>query len=114
MSDLVGKMKTAVSFYTNTPAAQGQGNKDNYNLLVSTKGYLRKSGGNRAFSLGDISTESTYLLTIRYQAVIEQNLGASVKIISGGFWYTIENWKKEDERNDFIEFTLNRKDPAKP
>lgn len=107
-------MKASVSFYTNTPAAQGQGNKDGYSLLLTTKGYLRKASGNKSLSFGDISTESTYMLTTRYQATIEQNLGASMKIISGGYWYTIESWKKTDERNDFIEFTLNRKDPAKP
>lgn len=111
--DLIGKMKSSVRFCINMPTAQGAGHKDNYGVLLTTRGWLRKSHGNRTLTFGEIEGQSGYLLTVRYQQALAANLSISTKIIINNVWHTVDSWdKKEEEHKTYYEFKLNRKEPV--
>lgn len=95
------------------PTSQGAGFKDNYGVLLTTRGYLRNSHGNRNLLNGEIEGQSTFLLTVRYQDALAANLSISTKIIVNNVWHTIDSFtKKEEEHRFYYEFKLNRKEPV--
>lgn len=108
--DLIGKMKSVVSFYTNTPASQGAGNTDGYVFLLETRGYLRRDSGNRSLQVAEITTDARYLLTVRYQQLLATNIALSMKIMISGVRYTISSYSKKDERDDYFDFVLFKKE----
>jgi len=106
--DIIGKLRQTVYYCLNQPLPQGAGFNDNYGVLLTCRGYLRKYNGNRSLSVGEISAESTYKLTIRYQQAVAANLAVSNKFIINNEWYTVSSWTKFDEINQYYEFVLNK------
>jgi hypothetical protein len=111
--DLIGKMRSSVRFCINTPTAQGAGGTDNYGVLLTTRGWLRKSSGNRSLVFGEIAAQSSFVLMVRYQQAITANISISTKLIIDNIWHTVDSWqKKEEGLNFYYEFKLNRKEPV--
>lgn len=109
--DLIGKMRSKISFYTNSPTAQGAGAKDGYTHLLDTFGYLRRNSGNRGLVAAEIITEGSYLLTVRYQITLAVAMSLHLKIMISNERYTIHSYsKKEEGRNDFYDFVLFKKE----
>lgn len=110
MSDLIGLMRKSIQFRTNVGAAQGAGGKDNYSTLLTTRGYLEKSSGSRGLFAAEITQDSSWKLTVRYQSALWAAVAPSLKCIIDGVTYQVESWKKIDEDRGYIEFRINRKD----
>lgn len=110
MSDIVGKMRKVVKFYKNTPAQQGAGWKDNYALLLTTRGYLKKDFGDRNGAFGEISSDSSFTLFVRKQDALQNNLSVSIKLIIDNYWYTINSWEEVEHLVLFYRFKIHRKE----
>jgi hypothetical protein len=110
--DLVGQMRKVVYLCLNQPTAQGAGATDNYGVLLSTRGALKKYSGSRSLLLGEIEGQTSYELTVRYQVAIEQNISISSKFVIDNVWYTISFWEKVDELNYYYKFRLNKTEPV--
>lgn len=83
------------------------GLNDNYSLLLTTRGRLRKKSGNRGLDLGLIESKETYELICRYQNALESDLQVDVKILIDGKLFTISSWEKIDEIKHIYRFELN-------
>ncbi len=112
MSDLIGQMRKSVQFCLNIPSSQGAGYTDNYGVLLTTRGKLEQSSGNRSLSFGEIEGRSSHTLIVRYQQAIEVNVSISAKWLIDGVFYTIESWEKIEEINFYYKFRVNKKEPV--
>lgn len=106
MSDLIGKMKKICELLQNNPTIQGAGAKDNYSVLLTTRGYLRKSSDSRNMSFGDITQDNSWKLTVRKQDQMVNNLRRDVKWRIDGKTFTIQGWKDIEEEHFYYEFSL--------
>lgn len=112
MSDLVGQMKRKVQLCLNVPSSQGAGYTDSYGILLTTRGKLEQSSGNRSLVYGEIEGRSSHTLTVRYQRAIETNISVSSKWLIDGVFYTIDSWEKIGDENFYYKFRVNKKEPA--
>lgn len=110
MSDLVGNMREVCTLCLNAPANQGAGAVDNYGALLTTRGQLSRSSGNRSLTFGEIQGNSSYILTVRHQQAIESNIVISAKWLINNDFYTIESWEKVGQRDFYYRFVLNKKE----
>lgn len=112
MSDLIGNMREVCTLCLNAPSNQGAGAVDNYGALLTTRGQLSRSSGNRSLTFGDIQGNSSFTLTVRHQQAIESNIVISAKWLINNDFYTIESWEKVGQRDFYYKFALNKKEAA--
>jgi len=110
--DLIGDSRQVVTLCLNAATSQGAGGTDNYGALVTTRGKLAKSSGNRGLLSGEIEGNSSYTLTVRYQQAIAFNTSISAKWLIDNVFYTITSWDKVGERDFYYKFQLNKKEPV--
>lgn len=111
----IGQMRQVVYFLVNTPTTSATtsrevvvtGKNDNYLVLLTTRGRLRKNRGSRDLSFGLVEQSETYELICRFQSTLESNLRVDMKIIIDQKTYTPASWEKMDELNHLYKFTLN-------
>ena len=107
MTDMIGKMDAACELLQNTPVSLGAGNKDQYAILLTTRGYLKKMSGNRTGGLADIALDNSWTLIVRKQAALVNALRADLKWRIGGKVYTIQTWEDVNEDHFYYKFTLS-------
>lgn len=111
MSDLIGEMRQSVKLCINVPTAQGSGAIDNYGILLTTRGRLRRSSGGRSLTFSEIEGNSSYTLITRFQQDIEANISISSKWLIDGVFYTVDSWEKVGEIKFYYKFSLSKKEP---
>jgi head-tail adaptor len=79
----VGRLDRRVIIMANnpTPTASGGSKDGGWSSIASTRGYLRKTSGNKAASFGDIMLGSTHELFVRFQQSIKDNMRADNRIL---------------------------------
>jgi len=105
--DLIGRSDKICELLQNTPVAQGGGNKDAYEVLLTTRGYLKKVGGNRSGGIGDILLDNSWSLIVRKQNALVQALRADLKWRIEDKVYTIQTWEDVNEDHFYYKFTLS-------
>lgn len=122
MSDLIGRMDKTVKFYRNTsPDKQAGGNSDAYTLLVTTRGELKTQTGGRSGAFSEISANNSYVLTVRKQNALFEELhnplvrqGLPMKVTVNekvGLEtlerrFTIQSWDNLQEDYAYLRFNL--------
>ena len=104
--DLIGKMDKVCTLKQNTPGTLGAGAVDSYATLLTTRGWLRKSSGNRSLTFGDLVGTDSWKLTVRKQAAITANLRHDLKWEINSRTYTIQTWKETGVSDMYYEFDL--------
>lgn len=100
MSDAIGKMWRRVEFLKNVPVSSGAGNKDGYELSLTTRGELVRNGGNREAGMGDINGFISFTLRVRKHNALTALITMSLKIRIDGQVYTIHSWDTTDRMYD--------------
>lgn len=95
----IGEMRSVVQMLKNVPTIAGAGYEDHYGIIVTTRGRLRKSGGNRTLSFSEIVNAETYELIMRYQVAIDNDLRIDTKFLINGLVYTIDTWETFEQIN---------------
>jgi hypothetical protein len=120
MSDIIGNMDKIVTIYTNTGMDAGAGGKDNYVLLLETRGYLKKLSGNRTGAFGEILGDNSYHLIVRREATLTDklndpsfnNMALKIEIaetITNGTVqrrFTVQTWENLNEDYFYYKFSL--------
>jgi head-tail adaptor len=115
MAVVAGILRDKISIETctlvNLNPATGPGKVDSWDLLLTTWGSLKKSGGNRGLEQGEIVENNRYTLKLRYRAslynALHNDAVAKVRIIhSDGRKFTVVEWD-HDKKKEWIKFTLN-------
>lgn len=110
--DLIGQMRQVVEFCLNAPVQAGAGQRDNYGILLTTRGRLKPLSAYREATSGEIQGDSGYELIVRYQQAIASTVSISSKWLIGGVFYTIHSWEKKDQETFlYYRFVLHKKDP---
>ncbi len=104
--DLIGKMDKVCVLKQNTPGTLGAGAVDSYATLLTTRGWLRKSSGNRSLSFGDLVGNDSWKLTVRKENALVNNLRHDLKWVIDGRTFTIQTWTNVGERSFYYEFEL--------
>jgi hypothetical protein len=104
--DLIGKMDKVCELLQNTPIAQGVGGQDSYSVLLTTRGYLKKSSGNRALQFTDISINDSWSLIVRKQNQMVNNLRRDMKWRIDNRTFTIDSWEDIEEEHFYYKFYL--------
>lgn len=101
-------MRSKVEMLKNVPTdATTGGAIDHYGIIVTTRGRLRKSSGNRALTFGEIINDESYELIMRYQQAIENDLRIDTKFLINGLVYTIDSWEKFEEINFYYRIKMS-------
>jgi hypothetical protein len=106
MSDLIGKMDKVCELLQNTPTAQGAGAVDSYAVLLTTRGYLKKSSGSRSLQFADISVNDSWSLIVRKQNQMVNNLRRDMKWRIDNRTFTIDSWEDIEEEHFYYKFYL--------
>lgn len=106
--DLIGKMDQICELLQNTPVVLGAGNQDQYTVLLTTRGFLKKMNGSRASITADILVENSWQLTVRKQNALVSALRADLKWRIGGKIYTIQTWQDIQEDHFYYLFNLTQ------
>jgi hypothetical protein len=84
---------------------------DNWTELVTCKGYLKEGKGSRKNDAGEIVFDSRTTLRVRYQETLwsglQNDANKSFKVTINGRIFTIDGWQKVQEKNSYIDFTIN-------
>ena len=86
----------------------GAGGKDNYNPLLTTRGYLQKGGGSRSAQYADIVGNESYTLYVRQQSLLTENLSISLKALIQGQFYTVQGWEDIEDKHMYYKFNLSK------
>lgn len=101
-------MRSRVQMLKNVPTdATTGGAYDNYGIIVTTRGRLRRSSGNRALTFGEIINDESYELILRYQQAIENDLAINTKFLINGLVYSIDSWEKFEEINFYYRIKMS-------
>lgn len=112
----IGQFRQVVYFLANAAttnatttrlATSSGGKNDNYTILVTTRGKLRKSHGSRELSFGLVQESETYTLLCRFETALESNLRVDTKIIIDSKTYTLQSWEKVEQINHIYSFKLS-------
>lgn len=107
--DLVGNMDKVVVFSTNAPTTEGAGKHDVYSTLLTTRGFLERSSGDRSLVFGEIDGNSSWTLIVRKQAALTAALAMSLKVEIDGRLYTVTAWEDIKEKHFYYKFNLTYK-----
>lgn len=111
----IGQFRQTVVFMANTATTSATtireavttgGKNDNYSILLTTRGRLRKSNGSRGLSFGLVADDETYELVCRFQTALEASLRTDTKIIIDSKTYTPQSWEKVDQLNHIYIFRI--------
>ena len=105
----IGQLNKVVLFQMNIPAALGAGGKDVYVDLLTTKGYLKKKSGFKNAQFGEISSDNSYDLWIRYQPYLQSHLRIDLRIIINSRVFALESWEQVNEKNFYYRLAVNEK-----
>lgn len=106
----IGKLDKVVNFYTNTPFATNSGGAvDSYSLFCTTRGKLKKQSGNKSLSFGDIALESSYNLTVRYEALLATYLRVDNIITIDTRAFKLSSIEQDEERRMWYKLSLNER-----
>jgi len=103
----IGKLRQIVRFEKNSPTQLGAGKKDDYDILCTTRGMLRKKRGNRSQSFGEALLESQWELFVRFENTLTNDLGKSVKVVIDNMFFTIDSFELIDQKLRYYYFVLN-------
>jgi hypothetical protein len=107
--DMIGKMYHVLTVLVNNPTTLGAGAQDSYTNLLETRCSLKKSGGGRGLSFGEVAGNESSQIVTRYQDAIWNAIDMSMKFMIDGVTYTLAApaEKIQDKRKDYIKFTVN-------
>jgi hypothetical protein len=103
----IGGLHKIVVFNKNTPAQMGAGTVDSYSTLLTTRGSLKKQSGIRGLGFGELLESNSYVMYVRYQQALEDNLRMDMKIEVEGRVFTISSYDKVEEKRFYYKLILN-------
>jgi len=102
-------MRSVVSFEQNSPVDDGSGGQvDDFTLLLTTRGRLRKLKGNKNLEQGDIVFDKGYELICRWRSDLVINKDTSIVI--NGQRYRINDFELQNEIKHLYRFIINKND----
>lgn len=104
----VGQMRSKAQFVKNVPTPAGAGMKDNYVALLSGWGNLKKKGGGRTLEAGELVINKTYEFLCRFSNALNDGMDNGVLLVIEDNTYTINDYWKDEERNFYYKFNLNK------
>lgn len=104
----VGQMRSKAQFVKNVPIPAGAGMKDNYVALLSGWGNLKKKGGGRTLEAGELVINKTYEFLCRFSNALNDGMDNGVLLVIENNTYTINDYWKDEERNFYYKFNLNK------
>lgn len=102
-----GQLRSVVQFKINIPEVLGAGFTDSLFDFGQTRGYLKSKGGGRNLITGEIESNNSYDLYIRYQPYYAR-VDLVVTIEERNFTInTVENI--EEGKKNFLKYSLSEK-----
>lgn len=90
MDIAIGKMRSIVEFYQNSPIPNDNGGTDdNFSLTLTTRGMLRDRSGNKTIENGQIGFGAGFDLYLRFQAAY--NFNSDTYVVVDGQKYRIND-----------------------
>ena len=103
----IGKLRQSGQLQVNTPVQQGAGYKDNYTTLLTCRGELAKSRGNRSLDSSEVNIDALWEWKCRYQSAIDAITNKkTIRWIIDGRRFTVNNYELIDQKKRFYRFTL--------
>ena len=101
----IGQMRSKVVFYSNNPVKNDTGGlSDNWSILLTTRGRLRRDSGRKINEQGEIIFSKDYELICRYQNAL--TIDPKGKILIDGAGYRIKDFRLMDEIRHLYIFIL--------
>jgi hypothetical protein len=103
----IGMLRSLVEFKVNVPVSDGAGYKDTFFDFGQTRGYLKVKGGGRSENAGEIESNNSYDLYVRYQPYYAR---VDLRIVIDGRNFTIDTVDiVEEGRKEWLRFSVNEK-----
>lgn len=103
----IGLFRERVAFRKNVPPSDDSGGEDdNYSTFLTTRGYLRKTSGNRTLEASQAVNNSTYELWVRYQDALANEIKPSLRAIIDGKNFTCHDVEVIAERDSYYKFIV--------
>lgn len=105
----IGSLRQVVRFERNVPTVLGAGKKDDYEEFLTTRGALSKIKGNRSLSFGEANIQNQWVLFVRFETALENDLSKSMRLLIDNIIFTIDTWSLVGQKRRFYRFVLNQK-----
>lgn len=103
-----GQLRQVVKFEKNNPASTDTGGQtEAYVELLTTRGYLKSRSAGRSLVASQLLALSSHELVCRFQTALENALDSSVRVVINNQFYTIADWRQDEEKRYYYVFQLN-------